>query len=99
MKAIFVIDIPDDYDAYGSGDWYIAGDNLRIGYIEKDGWFVGMKQVENRMAQLKPMPELLPTPYLMRQIMIANGIQTEIPPYTEEYQKGYNDCISEILGE
>lgn len=50
-------------------------------------------------CELKSMPHELPTPYMMRQIMIAEGIQTEKPPYTEEYQKGYNDCISEILGE
>lgn len=48
---------------------------------------------------IKPMPQELPTPYMMRQIQIANGIQSEEPPYTKEYQKGYNDCVCEILGE
>ena len=99
MKSILIVDIPDDYDEYGGGDWYIAGEYLSIGYKDKYGWFDGWKLLENGMMALKPMPQELPTPYMMRQIQIAEGIQTEKPPYTEEYQKGYNDCISEILGE
>ena len=92
MKAILVIDIPDDLKYE---DLYFDGE---IRYTsEFDRGYVFLK--ETGRCLLKPMPQELPTPYMMRQIQIANGIQTEKPPYTEEYQKGYNDCVDEILGE
>ena len=51
---------------------------------------------------LKPIPNYLPTPYLFRQMQIADGLQNEdgsVPVYTEDYQKGWNDCLDELLGE
>ena len=87
MKAILVIDMPNGYEA----------DQLVVNYLL---YSVDGKVLDGDMGiELKPMPQELPTPYMMRQIMIADGIQTEKPPYTEDYQKGYNDCINEILGE
>ena len=92
-KAILVIDMPQscgDCPLFEYSDicMYCAANDIMANenYRLKD-------------CPLKPMPQELPTPYMMRQIQIANGIQTEKPPYTEEYQKGYNDCLREILGE
>ena len=54
MKAILVVDIPDDYEEYG--DWYIVGDNLRIVY-EEDNSLMTYKAFENDLIKLKHMPE------------------------------------------
>lgn len=102
MKAILVVDMPKECfecpfrynDGYSSEDkstWFIMRCHLSHDQVHEN------EILEN--CPLKSMPQELPTPYMMRQIMIAEGIQTEKPPYTEDYQKGYNDCISEILGE
>ena len=89
MKAIIVFDVGEF--TYETINEYFAGDiTLHLG---NDGF------CDFKNAILQPMPQELPTPYMMRQIQIAEGIQTEKPPYTEDYQKGYNDCINEILGE
>ena len=91
MKAILVVDIPDDYEEYGSGDWYVIGDDLRIVY-EEDGIFWNYKYIDGDIAQLKPMPEKVETPKI---------IQEQIDGWHKlagEYI-GYNKCIDEILGE
>lgn len=104
MKAILVIDMPSncyecDYCGYAiidsnEGNEYkyrsCALSQRYLGEIEEN--------CKDSLCPLKPMPQELPSPYMMRQIQIAEGIQTEKPPYTEEYQKGYNDCINDILG-
>lgn len=99
MKAILVVDIPDFVNSF-EGVLKPIGTvgKLEIGYGGDDGEMIRYEFVSTDGALLKPVPQELPTPYMM-QIMIADGIQTEKPPYTEEYQKGYNDCIKEILGE
>ena len=101
MKAILVVDMPvsctqcrfRDVDGCSVDDCAKSND----GSLVIDRYIYDLKR--HGSCPLKPMPQELPTPYMMRQIMIADGIQKEKPPYTEEYQKGYNDCIVEILGE
>lgn len=89
MKVMLVVDLKDiSYEAIND---YFTGDVFL--HLGADRYY------DFQDVLLQPIPEELPTPYMMRQIMIADGIQTEKPPYTEEYQKGYNDCINEILGE
>ena len=84
MKAILVIDIPDNYQEFGSGDWYIAGEYLSVGYKDKYGWFSGWKWVKNNIIALKPMPERKPILY---------GNEDEL-----KENRGFNKCIDEILG-
>lgn len=87
-KAILIVDIPDDYDEYGSGDWYIAGEYLSIGYKDKYGWFDGWKLVGNGMMAIKPMPQKIDI--------------SEDELYEKQYmcfEGGWNDCIDEILGD
>lgn len=89
MKAILVFDVGEF--TYEAIEQYFTGDiALHLG-AER---FCDFKDVI-----LQPMPEELPSPYMARQIQISVGVQSEKPPYTEDYQKGYNDCIYEILGE
>lgn len=48
---------------------------------------------------LKPMPNYIPTPYLFRQMQIADGLQNSdgsVPVYSEDYMNGWNDCIEEL---
>ena len=89
MKAILIIDIPDDYDEYGSGDWYVVSDNddLKIVY-EEDGSLMHYKYIEDDIAELKPMPS-------------KKGKYGELNHYDTDihYEIGWNDCINEILGE
>lgn len=89
MKAIMIVDIPDNCNKS-----LLSKTPASITF--NHGTYKTLLYVE---GYLKPMPQELPTPYMMRQIQIAEGIQTEIPPYTEDYQKGYNDCLGEILEE
>ena len=88
MKAVLVVDIPDDYDEYGIGDWYIIpneyGDELSIVY-EEDGALIHYRDIDD-MAQLKPMPEKK-NPLDDCGMFHGKGIQ------------GWNACIDEILGE
>ena len=100
MKAILVIDIPKT--CFGCPCYSF---NARAKRFECDAKLylkgkIGVVELDKKPSwcPLKPMPQELPSPYMMRQIQIAEGIQTERPPYTEEYYKGYNDCINEILG-
>lgn len=51
---------------------------------------------------VKDMPQELPTPYLFRQMLIADGLQNEdgsVSTYTDDYRDGWNECIDEILGD
>ena len=89
MKAILVVDIPDDYEEYGSGDWYvISDDDLRIVY-EEDGALINYKYIDDDIAQLKPMPQ-----------KESEKRREEIEDWTGLiYSQGWNACIDEILGE
>lgn len=88
MKIVITLEVDDAYEEEILND--IVGLELKCA----DG-----SAFEYDEFDINTLPDILPSPYLMRQIQIANGIQTEEPPYTEEYQKGYNDCLNEILGE
>ena len=83
MKAIVLVDIPDDCEEYGSGDWYITGDDLNIRY-EEDGALMHYKNIKDDMLELKPMPKELDP-----------GISDDYVNYCQ----GFNDCLDEILGE
>lgn len=90
MKAVLVVDIPDDYDEYGSGDWYIIpndyGDELSIVY-EEDGALMHYRDIGDE-AQLKPLPQKIDI--------------SEEELYEKQYmcfEGGWNACIDEILGE
>ena len=86
MKAILVVDIPDDYEEYGSGNWYIVSDDdLRIVY-EEDGALMNYKYIDDDMPQLKPMPDKIDQGY-------------SCSAYDEGYGDGHDKCIDEILGE
>ena len=94
MKAILTVDIPDDYQEYGSGKWYIKGELLRIGYKEKNGSFVGKKRIENEMVQLKPMPTI--TRKRFNDLLKKWGwSEQEILMYEE----GFDYCVDKISGE
>lgn len=99
MKAILVIDLNDttlnECDTDVSKCWAKV---IVHTHIKGTAHGIGSCIYANDNVELKPRPQELPTPYMVRQIQIAEGIQTEKPPYTEEYQRGYNDCIDEILG-
>ena len=94
MKSILVIDTPKSCSECPCFCLYYC-----LPTKKELGIAMSQMGIPINFCPLKPMPQELPTPYMMRQIQIANGIQTEKPPYTEDYQKGYNDCINEILGE
>ena len=88
MKAILVVDIPDDYKEYGSGDWYvISDDDLRIVY-EEDGALINFKYIDDDMAQLKPMPERINLLNIDTNNLLDLG-----------YMHGRNDLINQIEGE
>lgn len=91
MKAILVVDIPDNYDEYGSGDWYVAGEYLSIGYKDKYGWFDGWKLVGNGMMALKPMPQ---KKILDEELFMLGNFRLIQARFT-----GWNDCIDTITGE
>lgn len=84
MKAILIADIPDDYQEYGSGDWYVVGDDLKIVY-EEDGALIEYKYFGEDMEQLKPMPDKIDQGY-------------PCDTYEEGYGAGWDECIDEILG-
>ena len=59
-------------------------------------------EIRSSSCPLKDMPIYLPTPYLFRQMQIAAGLQNadgSVPVYSEDYMKGWNECIDEIMGE
>ena len=86
MKAILIVDIPDDYDEYGNGDWYIIGDDLRIVY-EEDGALTHYKFIDYDIAHLKP---------LSQHMTMKNVVDSD---YNEAFIDGFNYCIDEITGE
>ena len=93
MKAILVVDVPNDLKYE---DLYFDGE---IRYTsEFDRGYVFLK--ETGRCLLKSMPNYIPTPYLFRQMQIADGLQNSdgsVPVYSEDYMNGWNDCIDEIL--
>ena len=95
MKAILVIDIPNDLkyeELYCDGEIRYTSE-VNTGYVFLQEIYRGL---------LKPMPNYLPTPYLFRQMQIADGLQNEdgsVPVYSEDYMNGWNECVDEILGE
>lgn len=91
MKAILMVDIPDDYQEYGSGKWYIKGDLLRIGYEEKKGSFIGKKLIENEMVQLNPLPQARDEHCRYDNWGLESIINAE--------HRGFNKCLHEITGE
>ena len=96
MKAILIVDIPDNYQEFGSGIWYIEGDCLRIGYKDKYGWFDGWKWVGNGMMALKPLPQKKDAfEECMKFDMMTGKVAEEIVWQVN----GYNYCLEEILGE
>ena len=108
MKAILIIDIPDDYDEYGSGDWYVVGDDdLRVVY-EEDGALKTYKYIDDDMAQLKPLPQKKKVreinkvdDFMKSDIQIINEkVTAKIMLDTELLlASGYNQCLDDILGE
>lgn len=44
------------------------------------------------------MPYKLPSANIMKVMSMQPGINLPRQLYTEEYEKGYNDCLNEILG-
>lgn len=89
MKAILVIDIPDDI-------WANKEDDLGV-YIElwskriDDGWCA-----EYTIDNLKPMPKKK-----KQQVPLVFKDENDIPKEVYKYGKidGYNECLKEILGE
>ena len=95
MKAILVVDIPDDYQEYG--DWYVIGADLRIVY-EEDGALMNYKYIDDDMPQLKPMPLKLAENFgsnAPTNTYIMNGTERQ---YLDMFAVGYNRCIDEIVG-
>lgn len=93
MKALIVLNLEDctyeDIEEFGIDE--ISLDKKGGGCIL---WTEGFK--------IMPMPNYIPTPYLFRQMQIADGLQNadgSVPVYSEDYMNGWNDCIDEILGE
>lgn len=100
MKGILVINMPYCCEMCYLSMQVVQGSLCTGTRGEQGGKMInGCFGTKPSWCPLKPIPEELPTPYMMRQIMISEGIQTEKPPYTEDYQKGFNDCLYEILGE
>ena len=91
MKAILVVDIPDDYDEYGSGDWYVIGDDLMIVY-EEDGGLLHYKDIDDDMAQLKPMPYI--SQKRINDLKKWGWSEQEILMYEE----GFDYCVDKISG-
>ena len=91
MKAVLIVEVPDDYQEYGSGKWYIKGDLLRIGYEEKDGSFIGKKLIEKEMAQLKPLPQARDEH--------CRYDDWDLECLINAGNRGFNKCLHEILGE
>ena len=85
MKAIVLVDIPDDYEEYGSGDWYITGDDLNIRY-EEDGALMHYKNIKDDILKLKLLPNYK-----------INSNQSGI--YKSDLDRGYDNCLEELLGE
>lgn len=94
MKAIMIVDLDDSFMILDEDTITLEKGTIEYRNINRLPFKIIIEGLK-----LKPMPQELPTPYMMRQIQIAEGIQTEKPPYTEDYQKGWNDCLEEILGE
>lgn len=84
MKAIAIIDLPDD--AFEKGNWYVDGE---IRYTENEPL---MKKFDNNMISLKPLPKK-PNPVDM-------GLESYIKPSDAEkwefYCIGFNDALKEI---
>lgn len=94
MKAILVIDMPKECCECPCFYDYLCCQ-------AKDGVNV-LGDERPSECPLKPMPNYIPTPYLFRQMQIADGLQNadgSVPTYSEDYMNGWNDCIDEILGE
>ena len=84
MKAILVIDIPDDLKYE---DLYFDGE---IRYTsEFDRGYVFLK--ETGRCLLKPMPQ--------ERDIFEQGYDEEDTRDISQWNKGYNACIDEILGE
>lgn len=91
MKAILVVDIPDDYDEYGSGVWCVVGDDLRIVY-EEDGALMEYKYIDYDIAELKPMPII--SKKRINDLKKWGWSEQEILMY----ENGFDYCIDEIVG-
>lgn len=95
MKSILIIDVPVLDDGRHLCNECPIWNKERF-FCEYDF------NMETKGCSLKPIPDYLSTPYLFRQMQIADGLQNEdgsVPVYTEDYQKGWNDCLEEILGD
>lgn len=97
MKAIAIIEIPDD----GKGKWYIDG---MIRYTEDESL---MKKFDAEMIPLKPMPQKkVVTVKRIEDIHsysiteVADKISAKIILKTNEvFALGWNECLAEITGE
>ena len=90
MKAILLIDIPDDvYDCYQN--WSVtSNDEIELRY-EEDGSLMHFMNLGMNL-ELKPMPEKKELNEFKYR-MLVNGEQI----FSEDI--GYNKCIDEILGD
>lgn len=77
MKAILVVDIPDDFK------FKKAFADITL--------FDGKHNMWKRITEVKPMPEFRDEHYKTFSIELSQIINSE--------NRGYNDCLREILGE
>lgn len=89
MKAILVVDIPDemcdDYD-----EWYLVSyDEIQLRY-EEDGALMHYKDLGMNL-ELKPMPE--------KKEVKTDFIGVGDYDFDDIYNAGFNGCIDEIEGE
>ena len=86
MKAILVIDIPDFVNSITKGILKPIGTvgKLEIGYGSDDGEMVRFQFINTDGVLLKSMPRKMAVEHRW---------------FSEDFARGYNLCIDEILGE
>ena len=89
MKAILVIDIPDYINTVTNGILKPIGTvgKLEIGYGSDDGEMTRFEFINTYGALLKPLPQK------------KKEYEEKISRDDDFYEKGWNDCIDEILGD
>lgn len=87
MKAIAIVDLPDDALEWGDGEW-IIDDMGAIRYSEDNAW-VHYKDI--KYFPLKPVPE--------RKEMTDIVLKGHTGELLEARYDGFNACLQEILGE
>lgn len=96
-KAILVVDIPDHINSVNNGILKPIGTvgKLEICYGSDDGEITGYIFIDTDGALLKPMPQKLHE----SRPMYGGSKDIVIGERIDEYSKGYNECLKEILGE